>query len=320
MWSGRGNATFQTNKQSRVRPTWLIWRRSLTGLWAEQVVMQCAAQTVERGEKTLPSQCRHLGSVPAPFRNQRRIQRRIAKKIEGAREDAKRKTKRTFIDRSIDRKMGSRRSLRTLLHSSHIRLCLARSISSTPHLHSVGWFDKIKGVFTGKSTADSKSSFSLIGLPLSLSVCVVVVIEPFDLICGAAVIWVGCRVRRSDGECADAGLLQEVRGRPLQRRHRLRSVQEAIRHPPLPWLRRSNGRGYCFFFLFAGRGGAGGQIFLPIYQLDAEWTNFFVISNFGSFRLTELDCGTAFFFKKIRFCQGGSSHQSPSFGSRLYSI
>ncbi|XP_026664159.1 uncharacterized protein LOC103716789 isoform X2 [Phoenix dactylifera] len=59
--------------------------------------------------------------------------------------------------------MGSRRSLQTLLHSSRIRLCVARSISSTPRLQSVGWFDKIKGVITGKSTTDSKSSsFSLI--------------------------------------------------------------------------------------------------------------------------------------------------------------
>ncbi|KAG1327404.1 protein translocase subunit SecA [Cocos nucifera] len=59
--------------------------------------------------------------------------------------------------------MGSRRSLQTLLHCSRIRLFLSRSISSTPHLDSVGWFDKIKGVITGKSTTDSKSSsFSLI--------------------------------------------------------------------------------------------------------------------------------------------------------------
>ncbi|XP_038985645.1 uncharacterized protein LOC103714694 isoform X2 [Phoenix dactylifera] len=59
--------------------------------------------------------------------------------------------------------MGSRHSLHTLLLSFRPRL-LARSISSTSRVESVGWFDKIKGVFTGKSTADSKSSssFSLI--------------------------------------------------------------------------------------------------------------------------------------------------------------
>lgn len=59
--------------------------------------------------------------------------------------------------------MGSLRSLRTLLHSSRPGL-LARSISSTPRVDSVGWFDKIKGVFTGKSATDSmsSSSFSLI--------------------------------------------------------------------------------------------------------------------------------------------------------------
>ncbi|XP_073098706.1 uncharacterized protein [Elaeis guineensis] len=59
--------------------------------------------------------------------------------------------------------MSSRYPLHTLLHSFRFRL-LARSISSTPCVESGGWFDKIKGVFTGKSTTDSKSSSSSFSL------------------------------------------------------------------------------------------------------------------------------------------------------------
>ncbi|KAJ6802884.1 uncharacterized protein M6B38_346170 [Iris pallida] len=52
----------------------------------------------------------------------------------------------TIIPRSL---------LLPLLRYSH-----ARCISSTPHVRSAGWVDKIKGVFTGKSSSSS-SSFSL---------------------------------------------------------------------------------------------------------------------------------------------------------------
>ncbi|OAY67174.1 Protein translocase subunit SecA 1 [Ananas comosus] len=54
------------------------------------------------------------------------------------------------------------RSLRTLINLSHPPL--SRSISSTPRLNSLGWFDKIKGAITGKPSPDPSktTSFSLI--------------------------------------------------------------------------------------------------------------------------------------------------------------
>lgn len=54
-------------------------------------------------------------------------------------------------------------TLRTLHRSLLLRYSHSRSISSTPHLRSIGWVDKIKGVITGKPTesSSSSSSFSL---------------------------------------------------------------------------------------------------------------------------------------------------------------
>nr|CAB3467861.1 unnamed protein product [Digitaria exilis] len=51
--------------------------------------------------------------------------------------------------------MASRRALHLLTAN--------RGISSTPHLSSLGWFDKIKSTFTGKKPEDSDTeSFTLI--------------------------------------------------------------------------------------------------------------------------------------------------------------
>lgn len=51
--------------------------------------------------------------------------------------------------------MASRRALHLLTAN--------RGISSTPHLASLGWFDKIKSTFTGnKSEASDAESFTLI--------------------------------------------------------------------------------------------------------------------------------------------------------------
>lgn len=68
-------------------------------------------------------------------------------------------------DEAIDRSPMAiiSRSLRTLINLSHPPL--SRSISSTPRLNSLGWFDKIKGAITGKPSPDPSktTSFSLIG-------------------------------------------------------------------------------------------------------------------------------------------------------------
>ncbi|PKU75024.1 uncharacterized protein LOC110111636 isoform X1 [Dendrobium catenatum] len=60
-------------------------------------------------------------------------------------------------------RMGSVRSLSSLLNYTHCQPRFVRSISSTPRLESLGWVDKIKGVFTGKkpSLDSSAPSFSL---------------------------------------------------------------------------------------------------------------------------------------------------------------
>ncbi|KAG0450908.1 hypothetical protein HPP92_026472 [Vanilla planifolia] len=55
--------------------------------------------------------------------------------------------------------MGSVRSFRSLL--CYTRPRLVRSISSTRRLESLGWIDKVKGVFTGKSSKSSAPTFSL---------------------------------------------------------------------------------------------------------------------------------------------------------------
>lgn len=52
--------------------------------------------------------------------------------------------------------MSSVRSLQSFLSYSQPRF--VRSISSTPRLESLGWVDKIKGVFTGKSSSESSAT------------------------------------------------------------------------------------------------------------------------------------------------------------------
>ncbi|PKA51804.1 hypothetical protein AXF42_Ash008033 [Apostasia shenzhenica] len=84
--------------------------------------------------------------------------------------------------------MASMSSLRSLLVRSpplHVR-----SISSTPPLESLGWIDKIKGVFTGKKP--SAPSFSLIGQPLSLFYFFIVFLAPFLLAQPTPVKFTGC--------------------------------------------------------------------------------------------------------------------------------
>lgn len=57
-------------------------------------------------------------------------------------------------------------------------------------------------------------------------------------------LWFGfCRIRWSDGQGENTGLVQEIRGRPMQRGYHLWRVPEALRYPSLPRRHWSLGRG-----------------------------------------------------------------------------
>jgi hypothetical protein len=76
--------------------------------------------------------------------------------------------------------MAARRFLQTLVanQSSCSRTygIISRSISSSPRLESMGWFDKIKSAVTGKVADPMPESFSLIGTtPLMCSPIVSIV-------------------------------------------------------------------------------------------------------------------------------------------------